>query len=196
MNFALILVGLCQALLCSAWPALRFTNNKTFHITIFEDLHFGEGPDTDWGPSNDDRTLDLMKTVLEVESPELVVLNGDLITGENTFKENATDYVDKIVGPLVEAGLPWASTYGSEWTLHPLIQLQVTHEIRWLDHDSDVNLTRKDIYAREKTYANSLTGCEVTKKDSGVSNYYLPVYPNNTSTIPAMILWFFDSRGR
>lgn len=195
MNFALILVTLCQVLFSSAWPALYFTNNKTFHITIFEDLHFGEGPGTDWGPSNDDRTLGLMQTVLGVESPQLVVLNGDLITGENTFKENATDYVDKIVGPLVEAGLPWASTYGSEWTLHPLIQLQVTHEVRWLDHDSDVNLTRKDIYAREKTYANSLTGCEVTKKDSGVSNYYLPVYPNNTSTIPAMILWFFDSRG-
>lgn len=132
MNFALILVTLCQVLFSSAWPALYFTNNKTFHITIFEDLHFGEGPDTDWGPSNDDRTLDLMKTVLEVESPELVVLNGDLITGENTFKENATDYVDKIVGPLVEAGLPWASTYGSEWTLHPLIQL----------HDSRSSLAR------------------------------------------------------
>lgn len=58
-----------------------------------------------------------MQAVLEYEPPELVVLNGDLITGENTFKANATDYVDMIVAPLVKAGLPWASTYGSEWFL-------------------------------------------------------------------------------
>lgn len=56
-------------------------------------------------------------------------------------------------------------------------------------------MTREAIYAREKTYANSLTGCEVRQNGAGVSNYYLPVYPNDTSTIPAMLLWFFDSRG-
>ncbi|KAK7701728.1 hypothetical protein SLS64_010176 [Diaporthe eres] len=196
MNFAPILVALCLAVLSTAWPSLHFTNNKTFHITIFEDLHFGEGPATDWGPSNDDKTLDLMRTVLANESPELVVLNGDLITGENTFKENATDYVDEIVAPLVEAGLPWASTYGSECVpLSPLAHVQVADDFRRLDHDSDVNLSREAMYAREKTYANSLTGCEVNQNGAGVSNYYLPVYPNDTSTTPAMLLWFFDSRG-
>lgn len=70
-----------------------------------------------------------MQSVLEVESPELVVLNGDLITGENTYKENATTYVDKIAGPLVKAGLPWASTYGSELHLDPFAQHEVTHKI-------------------------------------------------------------------
>lgn len=98
----------------SAWPALQFTENGTFQITIFEDLHFGEAEDTDWGPLQDVDTLKVMNTVLDDESPQLVVLNGDLITGENTFKDNSTDYVDEIVAPLVEAGLPWASTYGSE----------------------------------------------------------------------------------
>lgn len=56
-------------------------------------------------------------------------------------------------------------------------------------------MTREDIYAREKAYSNSLTRSEVNQKDSGVSNYYVPVYPNDSSTVPAMILWFFDSRG-
>lgn len=64
------------------------------------------------------------------------------------------------------------------------------------DHDSDFNILREDIYAREKTYANSLTGKAVAADDSGISNYYLPVYPpGNTTSAPALILWFFDSRG-
>lgn len=100
--------------LVMAWPALQFTEDGTFQIAIFEDLHFGEAEDTDWGPLQDVDTLKVMQTVLDIETPQLVVLNGDLITGENTFKENATDYVDEIVAPLVASGLPWASTYGSK----------------------------------------------------------------------------------
>lgn len=98
-----------------SWPPLQFTNDGTFQIAIFEDLHFGEAENTDWGPLQDVDTLKVMQTVLDSETPQLVVLNGDLITGENTFRENSTDYVDVIVSPLVKAGLPWASTYGSEF---------------------------------------------------------------------------------
>ena len=29
----------------SSWPALRFTENGTFQIAVFEDLHFGESRD-------------------------------------------------------------------------------------------------------------------------------------------------------
>lgn len=68
-----------------------------------------------------------MQSVLKVESPELVMLNGDLITGENTYKENATAYIDKIAGPLVKAGLPWASTYSSELYLDPFPAHKVTN---------------------------------------------------------------------
>lgn len=31
--------------------------------------------------------------------------------------------------------------------------------------------------------------------NSGVTNYYLPIYPSDGSKEPALILWFFDSRG-
>ncbi|KAK7739736.1 hypothetical protein SLS53_005706 [Cytospora paraplurivora] len=158
-----------------AWPALSFTDEGTFQIAIFEDLHFGEAENTNWGPLQDVDTLKVIRTVLGNESPQLVVLNGDLITGENTLRENSTNYVDEIVAPLVEAGLPWASTYGN--------------------HDSDFNLSRAAIYAREKTYDNSLTQWMVNASDTGVTNYYLPVYPTSNSTEPALILWFFDSRG-
>ncbi|PON28925.1 calcineurin-like phosphoesterase [Trichoderma gamsii] len=160
----------------SAWPQLRFTPKGTFQMTVFNDLHFGEAENTDWGPLQDVDTLRVMKTVLEKESPQLVVINGDFITGENTFKKNSTDYVDDIVSPLVARGLPWASTYGN--------------------HDSAYNLSSANIYAREKTYKNSLTGNMVKDKNAGVSNYYLEVMSNDKrDSTPAMILWFFDSRG-
>ncbi|UKZ74565.1 hypothetical protein TrVFT333_002235 [Trichoderma virens FT-333] len=108
--------------------------------------------------------------------PQLVVINGDFITGENTFKKNSTDYVDMVVSPLVARHLPWASTYGN--------------------HDSAYNLSSENIYEREKTYKNSLTKKMVQNKNAGVSNYYLEVMSNNKrDSTPAMILWFFDSRG-
>lgn len=89
---------------------LRFTTNGTFQLCIFEDLHFGEAENLDWGRQQDVNTTRVMNTVLDVESPQLVVLNGDLITGENTYLTNSTHYVDEIVQPLVQRGLSWAST--------------------------------------------------------------------------------------
>ncbi|KAL7954546.1 Metallo-dependent phosphatase-like protein [Trichoderma compactum] len=124
-------------------------------MTVFNDLHFGEAEDTDWGPLRDVDTLLVMETVLKKESPQLVVVNGDFITGENTFKKNSTDYVDMVVSPLVARHLPWASTYGN--------------------HDSAYNLSSENIYEREKKYKNSLTKKMVQVKSAGVSNYYLEV---------------------
>lgn len=117
-----------------------------------------------------------MNAVLDVESPQLVILNGDLITGENTYLHNSSQYVDEIVRPLVQRGLPWASTYGN--------------------HDSQYNLSRQEIFAREHLYPNSLTGNMVLAPNAGVSNYFLPVHSSNPlEVVPELLLWFFDSRG-
>ncbi len=51
-----------------------------------------------------------MNLVLDAETPDFVVLNGDLITGENTLAFNSTKYLDEIVKPLVKGGYRWAST--------------------------------------------------------------------------------------
>lgn len=116
---------------------------------------------------------------------DLVVLNGDLITGENTFVENSTHYVDQIVQPIVERNLTWASTYGN--------------------HDSSFNLSREDLFTREtgKWPAYSRTRAMVQSNENvGITNYYLPVYDrpecvtaSDSNCSPALILWFFDSRG-
>jgi hypothetical protein len=75
-------------------PPLQSTNNddpKTlmfplgkdlFKVIILSDLHFGEEPYSPWGPIQDFRSVRAMEKILDVESPDLVVLLGDLVTGE------------------------------------------------------------------------------------------------------------------
>ena len=155
---------------------LRFTADGTFQLSIFEDLHYGEAENLLWGPQQDIKSARVMNTVLDTEQQQLVVLNGDLITGENTFLHNSTDYVDEIVQPLLQRNLFWASTYGN--------------------HDSQYNLSGSKILAREQTWPNALTQQLVDTPTSGVSNYFLPVYSNDRRRdTPELILWFFDSRG-
>jgi predicted MPP superfamily phosphohydrolase len=120
----------------------------------------------------------VLNSALSTETPDLVVLNGDLITGENTYRENSSEYVHVIVRPLLQRGFIWASTYGN--------------------HDSDFNLSRQAIFERETQYPNCRTQNMVQSDDAGVSNYYLPVFPSqsaNEDNIPELLLWFFDSRG-
>ncbi|EEA22062.1 hypothetical protein EYB25_006705 [Talaromyces marneffei] len=175
---ALTIGAKCALGLGLSTPTLRFTDKGTFQISIFSDLHYGEAEDLDWGPQQDINSTRVMNSILDNESPQLVVLNGDLITGENTFKANSSHYLDQIVAPLVGRNLYWACTYGN--------------------HDSQFNLSRRDIFTREKRYPNSLTQSMVPpfSYESGVSNYYLPVYSaDKKDKTPKVILWFFDSRG-
>jgi hypothetical protein len=137
-------------------------------------------PELGWGPISDVKSVKVINTILDVENPDLVVLNGDLITGENTHLENSTHYLDQIVAPLVERGVYWASTYGN--------------------HDCQFNLSRKDLLERERTiYADySMTKSMVNNPKAGVTNYVLPVYGSKSSggdTAPRLLLWFFDSGG-
>lgn len=118
----------------------------------------------------------MINSILDVESPQLVVLNGDLITGENTFRENSSSYLDEIVRPLVQRGLTWASTYGN--------------------HDRDFNLSSNKILEEEQRYPGSRTQMMVDSPNAGVTNYYLPVYSSDVRIdAPVLLLWFFDSRG-
>ena len=168
------LLLLASTLLCKA--DLNLADDNTFKISVFSDLHYGENEST-FGIPADKNSAALMRQVLSQEQPDFVILNGDLITGENTFAFNSTGYVDQIVAPLVEGGYSWASTYGN--------------------HDSKYNLSREALYAEEKKDAGAYTQHGPAGTD-GVTNYVLPVFPSKTtssSQTPVALLWFFDSRG-
>jgi hypothetical protein len=125
----------------------------------------------------DNKTQKVMDTVLTSEDVQLVVLNGDLISGEATHSSNSSTYIDRVVAPLVDHDLPWASTYGN--------------------HDSEINLNPEDMFHREKNYTNSLTQRKVSGSAAGITNYYLPILGHDASddSTPEFILWFFDSQG-
>ena len=158
-------------LLSANKPPLLITRENTFNIVIFSDLHFGE-EENGWGIDQDINSTRVMTRILKDENPDLVVVNGDLITGENTFQENSSAYVDQIVRPMVDAGTPWASTYGN--------------------HDSKFNLSREALFERETGYDLCYTK-RMNSSLPGITNYYLLVY--GAEDVPAVILWFFDSRG-
>lgn len=118
-----------------------------------------------------------MTSILNTEHPQLVVLNGDLITGEATNRSNSSAYVDRIIAPLIDQDVPWASTYGN--------------------HESASSLCPRDVFQREREseHGNSLTQRMVSDSKAGYTNYFLPVFPQNESEVPGVILWFFDTRG-
>lgn len=92
---------------------LVFDKDGTFKIVSFSDLHYGErlgnykygasvaAIDADFGaapfgPANDKQTDRVQATILDYEKPDFVVYNGDLVTGENLLKKNATKYLDQV----------------------------------------------------------------------------------------------------
>ncbi|KAJ5143928.1 uncharacterized protein N7515_002715 [Penicillium bovifimosum] len=153
---------------------LRFKEDGTFQITVFEDLHFAEDAE------KDKKTQGVMSYILDKENPDFVVINGDLVSGEWTHKADSSRFIHEVVSPLVDGGYRWGSTYGN--------------------HDSEINLNPKeDMFKAEHEYSNSLTQSRVSGDRAGITNYYLPVYPhsetNTESSAPALLLWFFDSKG-
>ncbi|KAL6717230.1 Phosphatase dcr2 [Lecanora helva] len=172
LAFLVLLWAFSSVLVCKA--DLEIAKDNTFHIAIFSDLHYGENEST-FGIPADRNSAALMRQILAQEQPNFVVLNGDLITGENTFAFNSTGYVDQIVAPLMEGGYSWASTYGN--------------------HDSKYNLSREALYAEEKKYANAYTEHGSTGSTDGVTNYVLSIFATGNSQRPVALLWFFDSRG-
>ena len=118
-----------------------------------------------------------MNTILSIEKPQLVVLNGDLVTGDATSQSNSSAYVDRVLTPLVENNVSWTSTYGN--------------------HDSATNLCADDVFRRERFHQNCFTQSMVSDPAAGLTNYFLPVFPHNSTAaeVPEVILWFFDTRG-
>ncbi|CAG9947427.1 unnamed protein product [Clonostachys rosea f. rosea IK726] len=166
---ASLFAGLSYQQSSNKFGNLKFSKNGTFHLNVLEDLHFGDSN------IKDAHTLKVMETVLNAEPSDFVVINGDLLDRASTYRENRTAYIDELLHPLVARNLTWASTYGN--------------------HDHTVNTSAKLILETERKYPNSRTQQMVFGRESGVSNYYLPVYGSNCrgcNCTPELLICWVD----
>lgn len=168
----ILLQTLLLCLVAADHPRLTVAASSVFKIAIPSDLHFGELPDA-YGPWQDRDSAHFLRRMLRTERPDLVILNGDLITGEDTLAQDPTKSLEVLLAPMLEAKVPWASTYGN--------------------HDSKYNLTREALLEAETKYPLSLTQRGPQGTD-GVTNYFFLLY-NVPAAEPVVILWFLDSRG-
>jgi hypothetical protein len=96
---------------------LRFGTDGQFKITVFGDLHFGEGSSVLLAPiphtlsckslllhsidawpdcgEYDSKSIKVMNDILEWEATDLAVLNGDLVTGEAITRGDHARHIGK-----------------------------------------------------------------------------------------------------
>ncbi|KAJ7204299.1 Metallo-dependent phosphatase-like protein [Mycena rebaudengoi] len=159
---------------------LTFDRNGNFKVVSFSDMHTGERPGdgtwAPWGPANDASTQRVHATILDQEKPNYVVFNGDLMTGENVFKHNATNYLDIVFAPTVARNIPFSTAHGN--------------------HDNANNINHQQVIEYEQAHYPELshTRSDAGPKPYGSGNYWVPVYAKKSDWVPAALLWFFDSR--
>jgi predicted MPP superfamily phosphohydrolase len=166
-------------------PILRFRkkgDSYLFKIVQLADIHLGDAEGTERGASQDAKTLKLIDSILREEQPDLIVLSGDQLTGENV-RENATDYYRLIGSTLSQHGIPWAMIFGTHDDMdyhEPLTQLTFPalhdrHDLLQVDQSFHLSLTQR---GPESLF--------------GITNYMLNVLVEDE---PAAALYFFDTGG-
>ena len=152
-------------------PLYINSETQSFKIMQLTDLHYGErygnGSYAKWGTEQDLETSALITMLLEVEQPDLVVLTGDLLTGNNIYT-NATAYWREIVKNIAAfKSIDWLALFGNhddmamEWNAssksHELwrYQLMQYDSVNWSDY-SHSQLGPSDLF--------------------GVSNYVTPIF--------------------
>ncbi|KAJ3093391.1 hypothetical protein HDU96_002328, partial [Phlyctochytrium bullatum] len=126
-------------------PPLLFGDKTTFplksgrlKIVLLSDMHLGEEPSSSWGFRQDINTTRVIRLSLFRETPDLAVLLGDQVTGENISK-NATAYLDRIFDLLSYFKVPWMTVYGNhDDRVHFNRSLLIEDEAQW-----PMSLTRK-----------------------------------------------------
>lgn len=138
---------------------IAFNQTGHFKIVQFTDLHYSSNS------SESQLTLQVMTHILEKENPELVVLTGDLVLGDD-----------------VEKG----------W--HEVAAVMAKHKTNWVavlgNHDSEGNISRHDIYRIiEKLPHNISCSSNLAK---GITDFSLTVKSSTSSQVKAL-LYLFDS---
>lgn len=144
-------------------PPLRFRPDGTFTIVQLTDVHWHNGEEDDL------RSRAMIERILDAEQPELVALTGDVVGGYDS--RDPGEALRRVLAPLEERGLPWASAFGN--------------------HDDEGRLTRLELLDVQLEHRCCRT--ERGPEDlSGVGNFVLPVL-GARGDVPEAALYFLDS---
>ncbi|MCJ1463772.1 hypothetical protein MMC07_002381 [Pseudocyphellaria aurata] len=164
-------------------PVLHVRKDGKFKILQVSDLHLSTGlgvcrdPEPPLSKSGkcdaDPRTLDFIRSVLELEKPDLVVLSGDQINGETSPDSQSALF--KFAHLFIRRKIPFATIFGN--------------------HDDEGSVSsRENLMHLTQTLPYSLSEPGPSDID-GVGNYYIEVLARGTSSHSALTLYLFDTHG-
>ena len=161
-----------------------------FKILQLADIHYGEGPGTNWGERQDAKSIELIQSLLQTESPDLVVLSGDQLTAD-FIKEGATAVQKQLVQAMVDVqpNVRWCLVMGNHDD-HPFETFL----------DNGVVLTDPTTTRRDLLYFDASLGGSVTVAGDK-SIYKLPILydidgsSERDSGVPAAEIFIFDTGG-
>jgi predicted MPP superfamily phosphohydrolase len=106
--------------------ALKFNQDGKFKIVQFTDVHLKVE-----NKPRCDSVINTIKTVLEKEKPDLVMLTGDVCTTSEKVKE-AWSTVTK---PMADAKIPWAAVMGNHEHEHGFTNKQIIEYLTTLPYN-------------------------------------------------------------
>jgi 3',5'-cyclic AMP phosphodiesterase CpdA len=142
---------------------LRFRSDGRFRIVQLTDTHFWDGG------RRDARSRALISRVLELESPDLVVLTGDIVEGEKA--QDPTRALRDALAPMLRRGMAWTAVLGN--------------------HDDEGRASRRQL-ARGLERLPHRAPPRGPRSLPGVGNGVLAVRGSRRPA-PAALLYFFDS---
>lgn len=144
---------------------LRFNDNGQFKVLVLSDLHLKPGGIPETMKSS-------IKTLIDRESPDLVLLNGDNVDSSSIKSDADMRLVlSEAVEYIESKQIPWMHVFGN--------------------HDSEYGYTREQQQAVYQTF----NYCISKKGDAdlkGVSNYVVPIYGSEDDTVKFAV-WGLDS---
>lgn len=148
--------------------ALRCSADGRFRVLAISDLHYRPRPDA--------HGITLTEKLIETEKPNLVVVNGDCLSGKESRSEaELRTSIGNVAAAMEKKGVPWAVTFGN-------------HD---QEHYPATKIGKDAVLGMYASYAHNLNGGYVQGL-YGAGNKYLLVW-NADGTKPVYCVWLVDS---
>lgn len=152
----------------AAPPEPRVRPDGTFKILALSDFHYTPAPDR-YG-------LELTAKLISLEKPDLVILDGDNVSGDSCANpEDFKGAVANVASAMEDAGVPWAMALGN-------------HDG---EHIAKTGITRQQMLAYYEAYPHNLNG-GWARDIHGAGNKNILIWSADGAK-PVFSIWLLDS---